>query len=97
MVSGSTRQILSTGVFKMEKKKKTLLVLIEWGIFALIAFTAVGIVNKAFEPKYTYQNSSYPTTSTFEGFYKMKRDTVDVLILGSSVAVNAFDPQQLYN
>ena len=81
----------------MGKKKKTILTLIEWLVFALIAFFAVYEVNEVLKPKYIYQNSSFPTTSTFYEFYKMKPDTVDVLFFGSSVGVDAFSPQQIYN
>ncbi len=48
-------------------------------------------------PKYVYSNSSWPTTSTYNQFYKMDENSVDVLFLGSSVVVNAFSPQELYN
>ena len=33
----------------------------------------------------------------FVNFYRMDKDTVDVLFFGSSMGVNAFDPQELYD
>ena len=53
--------------------------------------------NEIMAPKFTYANSNWPSTATISGFYDMEPDTVDVLFLGSSVMVNAFSPQQIYN
>jgi hypothetical protein len=41
--------------------------------------------------------ADWPTTATFRDFYKLKENTVDVLFMGSSHAVRAFSPQELYN
>ena len=62
----------------------------------LLLFTVLFGYNRITEPKYTYANSNWPTTSTFRQFYKIKKNTVDVLFFGSSFAVNAFDPQKIY-
>lgn len=65
--------------------------------FILICLLAFGELNNIFLPKYYYTNSTWPTTSTIDGFYKMDKNTVDVIYLGSSVCVNEFSPQEIYN
>lgn len=37
------------------------------------------------------------STSTFNGFYQMPKNSVDVIFLGSSHAVSFFSPQEIYN
>ena len=54
-------------------------------------------INQILLPKYIYKNNIWPTTSSYNQFYKMEKNTVDVLFLGSSVCVNAFSPQEIYN
>ena len=66
-------------------------------LFAGIVTGLLLAVNEKMKPVYTYRNSNWPTTSTFRQFYKMERDSVDVLFFGSSFAVNAFDPQVIYD
>lgn len=53
-------------------------------------------INKLLVPKYYLNNSYWPTTSSYRQFYKMKKNTVDVLFFGSSVCVNAFSPEEIY-
>ena len=65
-------------------------------IFLIITALSLVMMNRVLVPKYDYSNSEWPTTSTYEQFYKMKKDTVDVLFLGSSVMVNAASPQEIY-
>ena len=69
------------------------------GVFFLLALMILTVrTNRVLEVKSFYgNNSSWPTTSTYEQFYKMKRNSIDVLFLGSSVCVNAFSPQEMYN
>lgn len=62
----------------------------------ILVFSLLGI-NELLIPKYTLKNNTWPTTSTYHGFYKMKKDTVDVLLMGSSTTVNALNPQEIYN
>ena len=38
-----------------------------------------------------------PMTATYANFYNMKKDSVDVLILGTSHAASGFNPQDLYD
>lgn len=52
--------------------------------------------SKVMLPKF-YADNDWPTTSTYLEFYQMKRNTVDVLVLGSSRAVSSFSPQILYD
>lgn len=54
-------------------------------------------INQILLPKYIYKNSTWPTTSSYNQFYQMEKNSIDVIFLGSSVCVNAFSPQELYN
>lgn len=83
--------------FDMRDRKPLYLVLIEWIVFTVIAVAVISRLNALFLPKDTYNSNPWPTTNTYNGFYKMKRDTVDVIFVGSSVAVNAWCPQEIYN
>ena len=76
--------------------KKGMSFLLRVILFAVLLVCSLFAVNRVMEPKYTFENTNWPTTSTFEQFYKMKRNTVDVLFFGSSFAVNAFSPQEVY-
>ena len=61
-------------------------------VWAVVLIVVVRVIDKVLEPKYTYSNSTYPMTSTYDGFYDMDRDSVDVLILeGDSVCASACD------
>lgn len=64
----------------------------------LVALAAVCLATlvKIFIPKY-YYNTTWTTTATYQGFYEMEKDTVDVLFFGSSHAASAFNMQHLYN
>lgn len=53
-------------------------------------------INRTLTPKYRH-SSINPLTETFRGFYRMERDTVDVLFLGSSQTAAGFNPQNLYD
>ena len=66
-------------------------------VFIIILTIVLTRVNSVMQPKYYLYNSNWPSTSTFRQFYEMDRNSIDVLFLGSSVAVNNFIPQQLYN
>lgn len=68
-----------------------------WVIFSVLTLGILFRYNEVLEPKYTYANSTWPTTSSYEQFYKMKENSIDVLFFGASVAVNTFLPQELYN
>ncbi len=65
--------------------------------FVLILSLLLYSINSILEPKFYLSNSPWPTTSTYHSFYKMKRNTIDVLFLGSSYCVNAFSPPEIYN
>lgn len=77
--------------------KKKLQALVPSVIFLGILVFVLLQINKILEPKYVYKNSTWPTTSSYHEFYKMRENTVDVLFFGSSVCVNAFAPQEIYN
>ena len=65
-------------------------------IFALLSCVVITLVNYVITPK-KYIEDLWPTTTTFKGFYKMDRDSIDVLFLGSSHAAAAFNPQVIYD
>ena len=50
-------------------------------IFVMLSSGTVLFLNQVLTPKYFY-NNTWPTTSTYLGFYKMERNTVDVLFFG---------------
>lgn len=68
---------------------------IKLAAFLTLLGVALGGVNRLLIPKY-YYNSDWPTTSTYLDFYNMKRNSVDVLFLGSSHCAAAFSPVELY-
>ena len=44
----------------------------------------------------SFMGDGFPTASTYSDFYELDKNTVDVLFLGSSNAVCAFVPEELY-
>lgn len=65
-------------------------------VFIVLLVWLVGLTNKILMPKY-YYNNLWPTTSTYVDFYEMKKNTVDILFLGSSHGMSSFSPQVLYD
>ena len=65
-------------------------------IFLSLLLLSLAGINRVTKPKYDYSNSDWPTTSTYEQFYKMEKNSIDVLFLGSSVMVNAVSPMEIY-
>ena len=68
---------------------------VKFMITALIISLCVHAANQLLIYK-LYADQDYATSSTFMNFYDIKEDTIDVLFLGSSHAVDAFIPQELY-
>lgn len=66
-------------------------------VFLVILSVLVFLCNKVLTPKWVNFTLNWPTTSAENEFYKTQKNTVDVLFLGSSVTVNGFIPQELYN
>ena len=77
--------------------KKHIMSVVRSVIFLTILACSLYFINSYLRPKYTLENSKWPTTSTYHQFYQMKENSVDVLFLGSSVVVNALSPQEVYN
>ena len=65
--------------------------------FILICAVLFITFNHITLPKYYYTNNPWPTTSTADGFYKMNKNTIDVLYFGASICVNEISPQEIYN
>ena len=70
---------------------------IRFVVFVLFLSLLLYGVNRTLTPKYEYANSNVPTTSTYRGFYDMERNTVDVLLLGSSHMACGISPQDMYD
>ena len=66
-------------------------------IFLSILISSLIMINRVLVPKYIIKNSLWPTTTTYAQFYEMDKNSIDVIFLGSSVTVNAFIPQEIYN
>ncbi|MCR4784527.1 MAG: hypothetical protein K6A35_08460 [bacterium] len=66
-------------------------------IFLIILFVILRSVNSILVPHYPIATAKYPSNGTFYQFYKMKKNSIDVLFVGSSVGVNNFISQQIYN
>lgn len=64
--------------------------------FVLVTLFCVGAVNECLKPKY-YYNQMWPSTNTYLDFYALEKNSVDVLFLGSSHAMCAFNPQVIYD
>ncbi|MCH4192237.1 MAG: hypothetical protein LKF52_08005 [Butyrivibrio sp.] len=64
--------------------------------FLAVSLICIVITEKLLTPKYYYIDK-WPTTTTYSDFYKLEKDTADVLFLGSSHSVTAFIPQELYD
>lgn len=64
--------------------------------FFLIFLICFSMYCRWITPKF-FTDIAWPTTTTYAGFYDLKKDSVDVLFLGSSHGVTAFLPQEIYN
>lgn len=64
--------------------------------FVLLTCICVGMVNEWLKPK-AYYTQTWPTTNTYIDFYNLERQSVDVLLLGSSHAVSCLNPQVIYD
>lgn len=63
--------------------------------FISLLITLVWLLNHTLTLKRMYDYFE-PHTETFRGFYQMERNTVDVIILGSSHAGAAYNPEEMY-
>lgn len=64
--------------------------------FLLILVVSLIGINRLLVPKFYFTNN-WPTTSVYTEFYKMDKNTIDVLFLGSSHGETLFYPQELYD
>ncbi len=65
-------------------------------IFTAALWLCLASAGRILTPKFFF-NQTWPTTSTYLGFYQMEEHTVDVLFFGSSHAASNFSPQKLYD
>ena len=72
--------------------KKCIISILRAVIFLSLLVVSLYYINKMLLPKYISSNSNWPTTTTYNQFYEMEEDTVDVFFFGSSLMVNAFSP-----
>ena len=63
----------------------------------LLIFTGIYVLLMNIFRWKDYQDNYYPNSATVSGFYKMKKNSVDIIFFGSSQGVHAFDPQVLYD
>ena len=71
--------------------------ILQSAVFLSILVCTLLAANQVLVPKFLSRNSRWPTTASYHQFYRMKKNSIDVLVLGSSVTVNAFIPQEIYN
>ena len=62
----------------------------------LTLIIAAVLTGELFKPKFLNDNY-WPLDVTYQSFYEMEKDSVDVIFLGSSHAISAFSPQMLYD
>ena len=66
-------------------------------VFIVVLVFILYTINGFLMPKYYLSNTSWPTTSSYQAFYAMEKNSIDVLFLGSSYCVNSFSPMEIYN
>lgn len=76
--------------------KKRLLSAIRCILFLLLLAGLIAWLNTLFVSKYMYDKTE-PQTATYKGFYQMEKDSVDLLILGTSHGASGFNPQDFYD
>ena len=78
----------------MMKEKKSVL---RHALILLVTLILMAVLaGEVFKPK--FRNDNYwPLDVTYQSFYEMEKDSVDVIFLGSSHAISAFSPQELYD
>lgn len=76
--------------------KRNISYVIKAVVFTIITAFVVLSINRLENPKYFY-NSTWATTTTYTGFYKMPKNSVDVLFFGSSHTASSICPQELYD
>lgn len=75
---------------------KKIRILIRFISFFVVVFLLYKLCLTIVTPK-SFTGSGFPTTSTYSDFYKLDKNTVDVIFLGSSNAVCGFIPPELYS
>ena len=65
-------------------------------LFIVITCLVILAVQKVINAKWMY-DSSEPHTETYKGFYKMEKNSIDAIIIGTSHAASGFNPQDFYN
>ena len=76
--------------------KKRLVLAFKCVLFISLTLLSIFTVNRWLMPKY-YYNDTWPTTNTYQDFYKLDKNSVEVLFFGSSHAVSSFNPQVIYD
>lgn len=86
---------LFTEVFSMKIKQRVCMV-VKLASFVIIVFSCVFFTNEILKPKYFFTNG-FSSTNTAGDFYKLQKNSIDVLLLGSSHCVTSLNPQVLYD
>ena len=80
----------------MKKYKRYLSFGVRSAVIAISFLLVYEMICVVVVPKYEFGDNWSTTTRALE-FYDLEEDSVDVLFLGSSQALSAFNPQELYN
>ena len=64
--------------------------------FFIVLYFVYELLTLIVTPK-NFTGNGFPTASTYSDFYELDKNTVDVIFLGSSNAVCAFIPEELYH
>ena len=65
-------------------------------VFVIFFILLILFLNETFMIKYMYDQTE-PHTETYDGFYQMEKNSIDILILGTSHSASGFNPQDFYN
>lgn len=78
----------------MNEKWKQACSILTFLALAIVSCIAISVV---VVPKYLVENTDWPSTSTFQQFYDMEKDSIDVLFVGSSSMATDIIPQKIYD
>ena len=70
--------------------------IVKSGLFLIVLSIVLTLITQVLLAK-SFFDGDWPNTSTTKNFYKMKKDSIDVLFLGSSHCVSSFSPQEIYD
>lgn len=66
-------------------------------LFSSLIVVVVFTINCILIPKYLSLTTEWTTTVTYDEFYDIEKNTIDVVFLGSSHSASCFNPQVIFN